>query len=195
VPNQFRYPTHHHDLLLKGTDVELYATNEFFRTQVDFLIGMLPSFVDGLADSSKIAAEQQRQAVSRVRLGIAMPLPQERLPFIGVEPARYRSNVVEKRCECDEPKFSDDPKPIEAWWRCGRCHGMLWMGSDREPDEDMPFRYQNIGEWIKDHPDAEEVPLEYRVDGLQVGYLPGTATRYNVTRSGKIRRGPIGDNP
>lgn len=165
MPNQFRYPTHHHDLLLKGTDVELYATNEFFRTQVDFLIGMLPSFVDGLADSSKIAAEQQRQAVSRVRLGIAMPLPAERPPFIGVEPARYRSSVVEKRCKCDEP------------------------------DEDMPFRYQNIGEWIKDHPDAEEVPLEYRADVLQVGYLPGTYARYNVTRSGKIHRGPVGDNP
>lgn len=184
------------EALLRGSDRELYVTNEFFRGAVDQLVAMLPSFIDGLAATSEIQLERmQREAyhVMTRKNVVSTPIfvsTEEFVPAAKVL-ASHNAKPMERQCECEEPSFSTDPKPVEAWWRCKNCRGLLWMGSYGENMEKAPFRWPNLNEWVDNHPDAEVVPIQFRPEKMINGWLQNSHRQFFVDTNGRIRRGPV----
>jgi len=52
---------------------------------------------------------------------------------------RLRPLLVDKHCNCNDPNFTDSVKPVEAWWRCLTCKGLVWMGNGAEPQGEISW--------------------------------------------------------
>jgi hypothetical protein len=61
------------------------------------------------------------------------------ITFLMKRPSQMRGNDDPKpappgpRCVCFSPKFVDESKPMNAWWRCLECFNLKWVGTRPEP--------------------------------------------------------------
>jgi len=129
------------DALLRGTDQRLYHNNRHFRHSVDTLVDMLPRMVDGLARSAEDAARAEGLTL---RLQESLP-PAIFIPDYLVDASqpevvqRLTPLRVDGRCNCNDPNFTDSVKPVESWWRCLTCKGLVWMGNGAEPTGEISW--------------------------------------------------------
>ena len=129
------------ETLLRGSDRQLYHTNRHFQHSLDTLVSMLPAMVDGLARAAESDELRDRQLhklqqTSRNVMFVPDYLIDAGLPDVV---KRLRPLLVDKHCNCNDPNFTDSVKPVEAWWRCLTCKGLVWMGNGAEPQGEISW--------------------------------------------------------